>query len=314
VHWRVVVEAQQLEMEYQKQLEMEYQRKKSDMHQCVAISCEPCIRERAVATAAGNGVSEEFTAVQHHVNPARAAQRSHQHWQELLTHEQEVKNIERKLFPSLSPSMYKRVSGSIHFSQPSGFDSTEGLDSTRVSAELPSPREEDRFSVPCDILSDAPSGQLAWLEDAAPGTSEREEEEEEEISVEEVEAVAKMIPWDLDQMFPSMSSPQDAKSALTGIPGVPSHLNARPSSTYSASYPRQHIPTLTLDTWPPSPPVHRANTAEASPPVDPEVSGCLPFVAYSSILALEARRLSHTLTLTPAPHWPVCVCERERAR
>ena len=35
VHWRVVVEAQQLEMEYQKQLEMEYQGKKSDMHQCM---------------------------------------------------------------------------------------------------------------------------------------------------------------------------------------------------------------------------------------------------------------------------------------
>jgi len=289
-------------MEYQKQLEMNQKNiTVLQYHQGPAYAKQRSQQQLEME------YQKNITALQHHVSPAYASQRSQQ--QEMLSHEQEVENIQRKLYHSLSPSMCKRVSGSIHFSQPSGLDRTEGLDSTRVSVQLPSQRAEDRFSVSGDILSQAPPGHLACLEDAAAGALERdEEEEEEETSLQEVQAVAKMMRRDLDQVLSSISSPQAALTATLGVPGP---FNARPSLTHSAvaSYPQQHSLTLALDTLldilPPSPPVHRGYKADASPPVDPEVRGCLPSAAYSSILAPEARPLSHALTPL---HWPVCVC------
>ena len=69
---------------------------------------------------------------------------------------------------------------------------------------------------------------------------DEEEEEEEETSLQEVQAVAKMIRRDLDQVLSSISSPQAALTATLGVPCIPTPFNARPSLTHNT--PQHYTP------------------------------------------------------------------------
>jgi hypothetical protein len=97
--------------------------------------------------------NQSIAILEHHLSPAYASQRLQQ--QEMLKYEHEVENIERKLHHSLSSSVLRRGESG------SGLHSTGGVYSTRGSVRLPSPREEDKFSVSRDILSEPARGRQA---------------------------------------------------------------------------------------------------------------------------------------------------------
>ncbi len=94
--------------------------------------------------------NQSIAILQHHMSPAYASQRAQQ--QEMLKYEHEVENIERKLHHSLSSSGLRKTQSGC------GLHSTGGVYSTRGSVRLPSPREEDMFSVSRDILSEPAQG------------------------------------------------------------------------------------------------------------------------------------------------------------